>query len=114
MEGAIVVLIVFFSLTVIAGMIAFTRHRERMTMLEKGVSAEDIRALYSHGAFKINPLSSLKWGIVFITVGIAILLGMWLTATFHMEEGVYPGLIALFGGVGLVIFYVIAQKRSLS
>jgi hypothetical protein len=112
MEGAVIVLIVFFSITLIFGIYAYTRHRERMAMLDKGLSAEDIRSINAFGMTRINPLSSLKWGIVFITIGVAVLTGMWLSATFNVEEGVYPGLISLFAGLGLVIFYTIAGRKA--
>ena len=88
-----------------------TRHKERMTMIEKGLSPEDVKALYQRQTFRVNPLSSLKWGIVFVAVGLAVLVGMWLRNAFFIQDGVIPGLIALFGGLGLIVFYVIAHKK---
>jgi Domain of unknown function (DUF6249) len=89
-----------------------TRHRERVTMLDKGLSPQDIKSLYERSTSRPpNIYGSLKWGIVAIAIGLAILLGMWLQEQFHVDEGVFFGLIALFGGIGLVTFYLLASKR---
>jgi len=37
-----------------------TRHRERMSIIDKGVVADDIKALYQN-SWKIQPLSSSFW-----------------------------------------------------
>lgn len=108
---AIVPVALFFSVAVVWALHALTRHKERMTMIEKGLRAEDIRSLYERGTLRMNPLSSLKWGIVFVAIGLAVLLGMHMDYTYGMEEGVYPALIALFGGAGLILFYVLASRR---
>lgn len=113
MEGAEVLIPMVFFITVgaIWGLIALTRHKERMTMIEKGLKGEDIKSMYERGTMRINPLSSMKWGLVFTNVGIAILVGLWLRQNFNVDEGVYPGLIALLGGLGLMSFYKIASKK---
>ena len=104
---------IFFFICVVAiwGGFLLTRHKERMTMIDKGLTPEDVKALYQRSPFRMNPLSSLKWGIVFVAVGLAVLVGMWLRNTYFIQDGVFPGLIALFGGLGLIVFYVIAHKK---
>lgn len=108
-------LIPIFFFLVVGGTIAIaimTKHRERLTMLDKGLSPQDIKALYERtSSHPRSPVSSLKWGIVFIGVGLAVLLGMWLREVYRIDEAVYFGLISLFGGIGLVIFYAVAHKR---
>jgi len=49
---------------------------------------------------------------VLVGVGAAILLGLWLHETFGVHGGVFPGLIAIFGGAALVLFYLISRKRA--
>ena len=51
-----------------------SRHRERMAMVEKGMTSEDIKALYVRQINR-DPLSSLKWGILLVLAGAAVLLG---------------------------------------
>ena len=80
-------------------------------MLEKGLRPEDMKSLYDRGGMRINPLSSLKWGMIFVAVGIAALIGMYLHTNYFVEEGIYPALMCLFGGLGLIAFYLIANKK---
>ncbi len=114
MHGAEVLIPLFFFLSILAiwGSIVLTRHKERMSMIEKGLKAEDIKSLYERQTLRVNPLSSLKWGIVLVCVGIAIVLGIWLRDNYMFNNGIIPGLIAAFGGAGLVLFYFIAAKKG--
>jgi hypothetical protein len=112
MEPIAITLIVFLSITLIIGTYLLTRHRERIQMIEKGMTAEEIRSMIQFGGFKTDPLSSLKWGMVFIGVGLAVVTGIWLHNAYMIDEGVMPGLIALFGGIGLVVFYFIAGRKA--
>jgi Domain of unknown function (DUF6249) len=109
------VLIVITLFSIVGGVLVLwlvTRHRERTTMLEKGFKPEEMKELYRRGAFASpNPLSSLKWGLVFTMIGIAVVLAMFLDSVYNLEEGIYFGLISLFGGMGLVIFYAITSKK---
>jgi hypothetical protein len=91
-----------------------TRHKERIMMLDKGLKAEDIKALYVRDrSFLVpRPLSSLKWGILFLCVGLAGLIGVWLQQTYFFPDGVIPGLMSVFGGIGLIAFYFIAAKKG--
>jgi hypothetical protein len=108
----LVPLVFFLLIGAIWGSFILTRHKERMTMLDKGLSPEDIKQLYERSAGRVNTLGSLKWGIVFVAIGLAVIVGMWLREVTTVEEGVYPALIALFGGAGLIVFYTVARKRS--
>ena len=114
--GAEVLIPISFFLTVagIWGFTLLTRHKERMTMIEKGLSAEDIKALYHRGTLRISPLSSLKWGMIFVAVGVAGIIGMWIHENYFVDEGIYPALMAVFGGIALIIFYLLANKRVTS
>ena len=87
------------------------RHRERMSMIEKGLSSDEIKALYSRDV-KRDPLNSLKWGLLFLLTGVAVMTGNFLHHQFEVEEGpVMIGTICLFVGIGLVLFYGIASKK---
>jgi hypothetical protein len=107
--GMIATVLFFFSIAAIWGAIIFTRHRERVLMIEKGLTAEEIRSLYARSV-RNRPLLSLKWGIVFVAIGLAIVVSLVADQVYFVNEGIYPAMIILFAGLGLVIFYRIAKK----
>ncbi len=110
-NDAIAVMFFFVTVTLILGGFILARHRERMSIIEKGLSPDEIKAMYERGTWKMNPLASLKWGIVLMMVGAAWLLGIYFHSVYNYPETTILGLIVLFGGIGLVIFYAIAQKK---
>jgi hypothetical protein len=110
-NGLIAIVFFFTSVMLIAGSAIIGRHRERMGMIEKGMKAEDIKALFVRNFREPHPLTSLKWGIIFVAVGLAVLLGLFLHSAYGMEGGIYPGLIAVFGGAGLILYYLIAKSK---
>jgi hypothetical protein len=88
------------------------RHKERMAMIEKGVSANELKAAGGPGFSKMHPLSNLKWGLVFLFVGAGVLVGNMITEYSRMDEGgVYFASILISGGLALVLFYIIANAR---
>jgi hypothetical protein len=111
MEAVLVVASVFGSIVVVVGAYILTRHRERVLMIEKGLKAEDIRVLYERQAFRVNPLTSLKWGFVLVGVGLAVLVAIMADRWYDMQEGIYFSMIALFAGLGLLLFYRVASKK---
>lgn len=111
-EEVLVPIVFFLTIAGIWGFTLLTRHKERMTMIEKGLKPEDMKALYQRGTLRINPLGSLKWGMIFSFVGVAALIGMYLRTAYYVEEGIYPALMCLFGGGGLIAFYLLANKKQ--
>lgn len=88
-----------------------SRHKERMTMLEKGFSAEQMKSL-AHREFRgHSPLSSLKWGIIILAIGLAIIVGNFLRSVYQVDESIVAGVVFLFAGLALVAFYIIASKK---
>ena len=96
--------------TIFATQALSSRNRERMAMIEKGLSSDEIKAMYARDV-KRDPLQSLKWGILFVLGGVALMLGNYLHDAYNVDEGVVVGMVILFVGIGLVAFYGIAAKR---
>jgi hypothetical protein len=90
-----------------------TRHKERMAMIEKGVNPADFKsAAPPFRLWQGSVLSNLKWGLLFIFVGIGLLVGLQLENYFRFDEGsVIFGCILITGGLALIIFYFIAAKK---
>ncbi len=81
------------------------RHKERMAMIEKGLDISSVSVKY-------NPLNQvLMWGMLLVGIGFGLLLGYILSLVFGLEkESIIPILAVLFGGVGLIIYYIIKKK----
>ena len=110
-EEVLVPIVTVMSLAVVFILYFTTRHRERMAMVEKGLGSEEIKALYTRDR-RHNPLNSLKWGILFVLGGVAVMVGNFLHDTYFVDGGVIVGMVCLFVGIGLVIFYSVASKKT--
>lgn len=91
-----------------------TRNKERMALIEKGADAslfntgkEGTKINYSWGKF------TLKIGMLFMGVALGIITGAILSNSGVLYEGAsYPSMIFFFGGLSLVLFYVIDRKNK--
>jgi predicted outer membrane lipoprotein len=89
-----------------------TRHKERMAMIDKGVNPADFKSATPFRLWQGNVLSNLKWGLLFVFVGIGLLVGLQLENYYRFDEGsVIFGSILITGGLALIIFYLIAAKK---
>ncbi len=99
--------IVFFAMffALVYGMAyLLIRKKERLALIAKGVDATIFDSA------KSQP-SSLKWGLLLVGIGIGILFGKLLTVyTSLAEELAFFSMICLFGGIGLIIYHLIANK----
>jgi len=83
----------------------YVRRKERLALIDKGLTANIFNS-------EANVSPSLKYGIFFIGIAIGFLMGEVLANSTRMDEGIaYLSMIFLFGGIGLVIYYFIAQKH---
>ncbi|MEI7492388.1 MAG: DUF6249 domain-containing protein [Bacteroidota bacterium] len=80
------------------------RHKERMSLIKSGGNASNLDA-------KGNILGSLKWGMIFIGIGLGIIAGKIISSSTSMEEeAAFFSMICLFGGIALMIYYIIANR----
>ena len=87
-----------------------SRHRERMAMIEKGFDAS---LLQSDVRNRTGKFGALKIGIAAIGVGLGLLVGGVLDRLTNLEEPVaYFSMIMLFGGVGLIIYYLLVRNKD--
>jgi uncharacterized membrane protein YjfL (UPF0719 family) len=103
MYGEIIVPVVVFA--VVFGIVYISlRHKERMTLIKNGVNASSLET-------KGNILGSLKWGMIFIGIGIGIIVGKILASSFNIEEeAAFFSMICLFGGAALMVYYILASR----
>jgi hypothetical protein len=91
-----------------------TRNKERMALIEKGADA----SLFNTGKegqrslFNWNKVT-LKIGMLLMGIGFGIIAGAILESMRTMENGAdYTSMIFLFGGLSLVLFYLIDRKNK--
>jgi hypothetical protein len=80
----------------------------RKKLIEKGLVDEKVKHLFPDKP-KVQPLSSLKWGLVCIGIGIALFIGR--LAPYDLREEITIGAMFVLAGLGLVIYYPIASRR---
>ena len=95
------------SIVAIAKIIADSRIRSKL--IEKGVSAEEARALLPSRGYSTHD-SSLKWGLVTAGVGIALVIVH--LASFHSSDPLVLGIILLFAGAALLTHYLLSALSS--
>jgi hypothetical protein len=111
--GPLLGFIAFFA-TVFGIMYVFytTRSKERMALIEKGADA----SLFNTGKGDSKSLFNwskltLKLGMLAMGIAVGIIAGAILSnAGILDEDAMYPAMIFLFGGLSLVLFYVIDRK----
>jgi hypothetical protein len=91
-----------------------TRNKERMALIEKGADA----SLFNTGnegqnsLFNWNKLT-LKIGMFFMGIALGIIVGAILSqAGVLYEDANYPAMIFFFGGLSLVLFYIVDRKNK--
>ncbi len=83
-----------------------TRNKERLALIEKGASSD---------LFKSKPAESsgyltFKAGLFLIGIALGIIGGYFLTEGGMEEEPAYFSMIFLFGGIGLVVSFLLQGK----
>ena len=113
--GVMVAIIVPLALFAMVFGIVYLAKRERMAMIERGM---DPRRYKPQSA----PFQTLKWGLLLIGAGAGLFFAYLLdhTAFKHMsgefdDDGnvaIYFALIAVFGGIGLFLSYLVEKKEA--
>lgn len=113
MEGMIAFIAFFATVFGIYYVHITTRNKERMALIEKGADA----SLFNTGRegqrslFNWNKLT-LKIGMLFMGVGFGIIAGAILESMEVMPDGPdYVSMVFLFGGLSLVLFYLIDRRN---
>ncbi len=81
-------------------------HKTRQKLIDKGLMDENIKFLYSDKLAR-NGHSSLKWGMVSVAVGVAVIIGMYAPD----DDGkLTVGAMFTLAGLALIIYYFIASR----
>ncbi len=90
--------------------LAYLTNKERMAMIERGLSPVEPRKVS-------RPLQTLKWGLLICGAGSGLLLAFILTTYVLMTPdekapAIYFSLIAILGGLGLVVSYTFEKRHE--
>jgi len=107
MDSIVFVVPVAAFLMVVA--IVYLESKVKMSMIEKGMNPSDSKRK------RVNPSQTLKNGLLFVGAGLGLLLAIIITNIFQLqgdsETGIFFGLIAIFGGSGLLGAYFYERKN---
>jgi hypothetical protein len=91
----------------------YTKHRERMRLIEKGISPEEAKKYFANVDKKPrNSFGALKWGILFLFLGAGIFTANILEQMYDLSDGVTSGLVIFFIGLGFVVYFLIANSNA--
>ena len=83
-----------------------TRNKERLAMIEKGVNPE----IFTQKSEPKSEYGSFKFGLFMIGIAIGIVAGYFLTEAGMDEVAAYFSMIFLFGGIGLVVSFLLQVR----
>jgi len=104
-------IVLFISIAMVLYHFIKARHTERMAIIEKGISEEQLTFL--NRTKKISAGTSdwtAKIAVLLIGVGLAILIGNFFP--YEMQREMITSFVFLFPGIGLLIIYRYLEKKS--
>ncbi len=114
MEGLIGFIAFFAMVFGIVYLFFTTRNKERMALIDKGADASLFNTGKTHVPWFNWGKFALKTGMLLIGVGLGIIAGALLemAEVFPDSESGYFSMIFIFGGLALVIFYLIDRRSK--
>ncbi len=102
----IIVPTIFFCIVAIVKIVSDNVVRRKL--IEKGMVNADVKYLFAN-TMNGTP-TSLKWGMVLIAVGAAVLVGQ--LVPFSISEEVTISAMLIMAGLALIVYYFIASRLS--
>jgi len=109
----VVVTVIFGSLVLIIK--TLSDNRLRKSLIESGQLDEKAKYLFLKSEKKpADPLSSVKWGMVLVGIGLALIIGQFVNQYMYFgdAEGLTFGLMFLFAGSAFLIYYKLKKKEG--
>ena len=108
MEAFLIVTVVFLSVVTVVKIIADARTRGQL--IQKGEVNENLATLFKAYGTYGRLGSNLKWGMVLIGIGLALLIKQ--LAPVYLDDETILGLIFVFAGLSFFIYYFLAKART--
>jgi len=109
MQDTLVPIMIFLGAFAMVFGLRYLSNKESMAMIERGM---DPRMQMKP---RSRPLQTLKWGLILSGIGLGLFIAYYLdnfVLAGHENTAIYFGLIALFGGLGLVISYQFEKSHE--
>ncbi len=109
LTGVLIVFVIFSSAAFVIKVISDNRIRKRL--IESGQVDEKVTYLYfQSGKRMVDPLNSVKWGMVLVGIGLALLLGQLFP--YNISQEMTIGFMFLFAGFAFLIYYFLQKGQS--
>ncbi|MFD0750953.1 DUF6249 domain-containing protein [Mucilaginibacter calamicampi] len=102
-RDAIVSIVLFAAVFGLIYVYLVSRHRERMTILEKNVASPFKTA---------DNINLLKYGIISLGIAVGVIIGYILYDLGLDENFAYTAMVFLFGGLSLIVAFFVVQKQN--
>ena len=102
-RDAIVSIVLFAAVFGLIYVYLVSRHRERMTILEKNIASP---------FNTVENTNLLKYGIICLGIAAGVIAGYVLYELGLDENFSYTAMVFLFGGISLIIAFFVVQKQS--
>lgn len=92
----------------------YSKHRERMRLIEKGLTPEEVKNYFSSPdkiARPHNPFKALKWGILLLFLGAGIFVANVLEQKMDFNDGITFGVVLLFLGAGFITYFLMVKGK---
>jgi hypothetical protein len=109
MEGIVIPVSFFLMVFAIVYITVTTQNRERMAMIEKGVDPK----LFTREPkpVRISAYATFKWGLFMVGLAIGLFIAALLEQNTDLPEGpMYISMILVFGGLALIIAYLMKNR----
>ncbi len=106
MHDALIVFIIFFSFVSIIKILS--ENRTRRMLINKGELNKELLPVLT-GGMGASPLQSMKWGLVLVGIGLALLLGRLFPE--DISNDITLAMMFIFAGVGFLVYYFISKKQ---
>jgi len=110
MEEAMVFFVFMATIFGVVYLYFSTRHKERMALIEKGVSAELFSVKKKRSAVPLYAVILINLGILGIGIGVGILVGQLLHIGGMDEDITFPSSIFMSLGLSLLLGYYFTRK----
>lgn len=93
--------------------VLYIRHKERMRLIEKGLTPQEYFS--SNDVKNLKPTYSyLKFGLLLGSLGIGIAIASIVEEIYEVSEGIQWGIILFFLGAGFLLYYLIVNAKQRS